>query len=592
MIVVHVTHETVEKIGGIGAVIGGLVTTKAYNDAVGRTILVGPLLQTDRTVENRLGVGAEMLYSSIDGIKDCDDTLARRFRAIESSYDVSIIYGRRNIEETYGQVQANVEVLLVDVFHFNKDRLNLFKGELFKKFNIASKKFEQVWEYEEYVRLAEPAFEALVALGCGGSAAEPVVYLAHEYMGMPLALKVVLDGTSNTRTVFYAHEVASVRPLVELHEGHDLMFYNVLEKLAENGQVLEDVFPEVNDNYKHPLVRAARYLDHIFAVGDYICKELRVLDRHFTYLPIDLVYNGIPARRIDLKTKRINKGRMASYAESLFGDRPDWILTHVARPVISKAVWRDLGVLHEMEPLLKKRGERAAYFMLGSLGGQRRGQDIRQMERVYGWPVHHEQGYPDLSGGEEVLLDLFENFNRDHEYARVVLVNQFGWSRELCGRRMPEDMTFVDIRQGTDVEFGMSIYEPFGISQLEPLSFGAICVPTNVCGCMGFVRAVTGGGGVPNVLEADFTRLAQAVSIEQAKQIGTQQRNQAEAVETARIANELMKHLPRTDKQMQQFIDTGWELARQMSWEQVVNQFVMPALQRTSDLSHLEKSPT
>ena len=48
MIVVHVTHEAVEKIGGIGAVIAGLMTADAYQEKVSRTILLGPLLSTDR----------------------------------------------------------------------------------------------------------------------------------------------------------------------------------------------------------------------------------------------------------------------------------------------------------------------------------------------------------------------------------------------------------------------------------------------------------------------------------------------------------------------------------------------------------------
>ena len=54
-------------------------------------------------------------------------------------------------------------------------------------------------------------------------------------------------------------------------------------------------------------------------------------------------------------------------------------------------------------------------------------------------------------------------------------------------------MEFMDIRKGSDVEFGQSIYEPFGIAQLEPLTFGAICVFSNVCGCAGFFRDVSNG---------------------------------------------------------------------------------------------------
>ena len=217
MIVVHVTHEAVEKIGGIGAVIAGLTTARAYQQAVERTLLVGPLLSTEHSGEQRLGKEAKVLYSSLDGIDTGD--YAKKFKAIETSYDVHFIYGRRRIEDVYGEVPADVEVLLVEVFHSNHERLNLFKGELFKKFHVPSKDFEKVWEYEEYVRLAEPAFEALQALGCNGTTESPVVYLSHEYMGMPLALKAVLHGSPNTRTVFYAHEVASVRPLVEKQEA-------------------------------------------------------------------------------------------------------------------------------------------------------------------------------------------------------------------------------------------------------------------------------------------------------------------------------------------------------------------------------------
>lgn len=60
------------------------------------------------------------------------------------------------------------------------------------------------------------------------------------------------------------------------------------------------------------------------------------------------------------------------------------------------------------------------------------------------------------------------------------------------------------IRQGSDVEFGMSIYEPFGIAQLEALSFGSLCVMSSVCGCAGFVEKVAGPDGTPNVIVAEY----------------------------------------------------------------------------------------
>ena len=52
---------------------------------------------------------------------------------------------------------------------------------------------------------------------------------------------------------------------------------------------------------------------------------------------------------------------------------------------------------------------------------------------------------------------------------------------------MPADMEFMDIRKGSDAEFGQSIYEPFGIAQVEPISFGGICVFSERLRLRGFV---------------------------------------------------------------------------------------------------------
>ena len=67
--VVHVTHEAVNKIGGIGAVIHGLITSKVYRAAVKRDILLGPLFSTDGPAEGRL-YGGKVLYSGVDGIRN------------------------------------------------------------------------------------------------------------------------------------------------------------------------------------------------------------------------------------------------------------------------------------------------------------------------------------------------------------------------------------------------------------------------------------------------------------------------------------------------------------------------------------------
>lgn len=577
MIAVHVTHEAVEKMGGIGAVVAGVVTSGAYERSFERTILAGPLLATDRPTAERLGPGGKVLYSTLDGIDT--DGWAGKFKPIEQTHQAGIVYGTRSLVDEHVGRAVEVEVLLVDVFRCNKDRLNLFKGELYTKFSIPSERFEHIWEFEEYVRLAEPLCEALHVIGCSGSPGAPVILFAHEYMGLPTALKAMMDGRMDVRTVFYAHEVASARHVVEKHEGHDLMFYNLLAEGEKQRKDLEELFPAVGDYFKHSLIKAGRYCDAIFAVGDHVAREMRFLDASSPSLPVDIVYNGIPAERQQLDERQAHRRRMRAYASNLFGYEPDYIFTHVARPVLSKGIWRDLRVLHELEPLLAEKGRTAVYFMLGTLAGQRRPKDILQMVRRYGWPVNHQAGYPDLCNGEETPGELFADFNAHHAAVHAVLVNQFGWERRLCGPTMPEDMSFADVRRGTDVEFGMSVYEPFGISQLEPLSFGAICVVSNVCGCLGFIRRVSGGGLPANVLEANFTDLS-AVGPVPAQAVTGAHRNAVLAAEGRRVAHELAQRLPRTDQEVGDLLEAGWDLASQLSWERVVEEMFLPGVRR------------
>ena len=103
----------------------------------------------------------------------------------------------------------------------------------------------------------------------------------------------------------------------------------------------------------------------------------------------------------------------------------------------------------------------------------------------------------------------------------------------------------MDIRKGSDAEFGQSIYEPFGIAQVEPLSFGAICVVSNVCGCCGFIHRATEGREVPNVVIADYTQLQiPPNSLEDVIHIGLTERNAIEVENSRDIAAKLLGRLP------------------------------------------------
>jgi hypothetical protein len=585
--VVHVTHEAIQKIGGIGAVLQGLLTSRHYVENVPRNILVGPFWPADEKGEHRLGPQGEVLYSSLDSLYR--SPLAARFAEIEQKFDVGIVYGRQRFTDKETGVTSSPEVLLIDLARYDQQKLNEFKYELWKTYGIDSGRYESVWDYEQYLRLAQPALAALHALGVT-SATEPCVILSHEYMGMPTALAAIMEGErSNFRTIFYAHEIATMRRIVEGHPGHDTMFYNVMRSAIAHGHYVEDVFGDQTGYYKHALVKASRFCDAIFAVGDYTLKEARFLGDDFLHVEAQLAYNGVPCWKISVEEKLNSRRKLREYCREILKFDPTYVFSHVTRLVPSKGLWRDLRVLEAMEEQLRQRNETAVLYTLSTEVPARRPDDIRHIEQAYHWPVVHREGPPDLSGGEAAYYQGVQEFNAQSRNIKIVFVNQFGWDRKACGERMPADMEFMDIRKGSDAEFGQSIYEPFGIAQVEPISFGGICVFSNVCGCAGFVEKAA-GGETPNVIVADYTDLPEkGLRPEQLMAIGQPQRDALEHQVASNVAAELLKRLPRTPAEFEQFIDRGHALAEKMSWEAVAREYVIPGIQRAVKHNRLKQ---
>ncbi|MGA1979697.1 MAG: hypothetical protein ABSG99_03910 [Sedimentisphaerales bacterium] len=573
--VVHVTHEAVGKIGGIGAVLQGFFTCNSYLDAVGRSILVGPLFSTEGSVSNRLGDNSEVLYSSVDGLVKTGYLEA--FRKIENFYNVGIVYGRRTFVDKQTGVKSSPEVLLIDVTHADKNVVNDFKKRLFEQFGIRSNLYENLWEYEQYVRLAPAAIAALKAIGV---AKNSTIIISHEFMGMPTALAAVLEPTSDFKTIFYAHEVATMRRIVENHPGHDTMFYNAMKLAHENRLCVNEVFGDQSSFFKHVLVEASKHCDAICAVGDYIVDELRFLAPEFETADIDIVYNGIPAYQITLADKLKSKAKLQQYCEKLLDYSPDFIFTHVTRLVQSKGLWRDLQVLYTIEKEFRTQGKTGVLLILSTEVSQRRNGDIYKMESAYNWPVAHREGAPDLSGGEAAFYTAVQEFNAKSKNIKIIFINQFGFSQVDCGQRMPNDMDFMDVRKGSDVEFGQSIYEPFGIAQLEPLTFGGICVVSSVCGCAGFVADIAGAEGAKNLVIADYTRLNghQTDNIEDLLKIDDSVRKQIEQNVSERVAMQVCSRLAKSQIETEDMIKAGFALAKNMSWDEVVKNYLLPCL--------------
>lgn len=574
--VVHVTHEALQKIGGIGAVLHGLCTSPVYLEKCPRNILVGPIFDGDQGAAELLGRFGEVLYASALGIDQ--GGWGDKFRQVQDEFGVSIIYGRRHFRDDETGNESRPEVLLFGIGHMREHPLAVFKLRLYQTFGIRSDIYD-AWDYEQYTRIALPTYRALQALGVESSS-QPVTLLAHEYMGMPAALLVVLEKNRRWRTLFYAHETATVRRIVEKHLGHDTMFYNVMQRATAEGKFLEDVFGSQMDYFKHPLISSAWACDAALAVGDLVCQELKFLGPKLANFRINLTYNGIPANRIDMAEKGRSRSLMQDYAEALTGSRPDYIFSHVTRMTLSKGLWRDLKVLYHLERQFRRAGKTAVYFLLSTeMGGPKRSHDIQRIESAYGWPAAHREGYPDLSGGEAEYYASVQRFNVASGNIKVVFVNQFGWSTDACGKAMSAEMDFMDIRKGTDLEFGQSVYEPFGIAQLEPLAYGGLCVPTGLCGCAGFLRRLGGDGDTANAVIADYTHLEQSYgSLKAMLDIGLAEREAVEEVEAQRVAGAILKKLPADEAAMERMLASGYDLAQHMGWDAVARGYVLPAL--------------
>jgi hypothetical protein len=584
---IHITHEAREKMGGIGAVLEGLLTTRAYQGAVDRTILVGTSeLPLRQPVEHLQSVyyetGRPETGSSMPG-----PATAAAFGRIEAAYGVRLLYGRRAVPCPLETRRSSVELLLLDVRGALPEPINRLKSELWTAYRLESDRFEKEWGYEEWVRVAAPALEAVKVL-VGGASEDPprasgprasgssnAILISHEFMGLPAILAARLGRAPTLKTVYWAHEVPPVRDFVEQDAGRGLILDQALETrlgLGDYGARLREA-----GGYKHALVSRACHSHRIFAVSERVAQELRLLCPEFERASIEVVYNGLPVRPIKLAARMASRAMLRRYAQAVVGFRPDFVFTHVARPVASKAIERDLAVLEHLDDILAERGQTAVLLVVATDGGRRDIALIRRMEAEYGWPLNHRVGWPDLVKGETPIGQAAEPYNHWARTTRVVLINQFGLSRETCGDRVPEGFTFQDLRQGSDVEFGQSAYEPFGIAQLETLAFGGLSVISCVCGCAQLLARVAGENLPRNVLLARYGVPPAATPVP----MGEADTRRIEHEVAAKLAIELAGRLPTETADFARLLEEGWALAEKMSWQAVCRDYFIPALEQT-----------
>jgi hypothetical protein len=382
-----------------------------------------------------------------------------------------------------------------------------------------------------------------------------------------------MDGKrKGDKTIFYAHEVSTARVVVEKHQGHDLSFYNIMNDDSDAGISLEEEFGSFANYSRNELIKRAAHLDMVFAVSDITRDELKYLCPTMDDAKIRVVYNGIPTEEVDFRMKEKSIGLIREYCETLFNYTPDYIFTHVARLVISKGFWRDIRILYYLDEKFAKKGWKGFFVLLSTLvASGRPASSIATMEADYGWPVLHREGWPDLVGAESDIYEQLELFNARSRAIKGVFVNQFGFDSEVCGKRIPKGCTLLDLRLASDVEFGFSIYEPFGIAQLETIPYGGTAAISNVCGCEGLLKKAMKPS---DYISVDFTKVPTAFkdilrTKDDFKKIAIDVRDHIETEICKEGADDIVKKLPHDDVERRKRLEKMQDVSKKMDWDRV-----------------------
>ncbi len=155
--VVHFTHEAGFKVGGIGAVLDGLLGAPAYVEAVPRTVVVGPFNRYNGDEMNRMlnpRNQLTVLYCPLLGVNQVEPDLADRLHGAETDYGVALLYGRR----AFGPFEH--EVLLVDATFAAPERVHDFKFFVWQRYGVDAGRYDQYHEFNLYMKMARPGGRA------------------------------------------------------------------------------------------------------------------------------------------------------------------------------------------------------------------------------------------------------------------------------------------------------------------------------------------------------------------------------------------------------------------------------------------------
>lgn len=576
-IAVHISHEALYKIGGIGEVLAGLCTAPYYQGFFDKTLFYGPLFEYIGSASTRLGKDGIVYYSSRDNY----DTghFSQMFKPLLEKFNIDIVYGKRRLLSEFNPSRtATVDVLLVDITRMRKELIDYQKYLFWEHFNLSSDQYEKDWDYEQYFRISLPYFEFLKILY---PKAEKFYHFSHEYMGIPslLALELREDFSPEKHfRIFYAHEVAPVRRIVENLPGHDIAFYNLLNKAKYTHQSLEEIFGSQMNWYRTALVKLAQRVERIFAVGDLVAEEYKFLCPEVDSKKIKVVYNGLFLDHMDYEKKLKSREKFILCLSQKGCEKVDMIISHTCRLVKSKGIWRDFRLLHLLDKFLVKNNLKGVYILLATQLPQGRPPElIEKMVKEYGWPFVHKIGWPDLIGDEIEIYELLQRFNQNSKAIKGIFINQFGISKRKCGMDFPEDLTTFDLKLASDAEIGLSVYEPFGISHIEVLPLGGLPLLSTSCGVYYLLKKNFSPDFQPFVA-INFIEVAKDLPEEILRTLTPEKREILEDLAISKYMEEIYKKIPKEEKERFKFYENILNFLSGFDWNDIVKKYFLPAL--------------
>ena len=567
---IHITHEAAKKIGGIGAVLSGICTSEHYLSNYHRTFFYGPLFEDGHDTKDRLGNDSVILFSNLDNIYN--SLYDKSLNVIVDKYNVDIVYGQKEIyDDIHPSKRTTIDIILIGIKSIRKDLLDIFKFNLWERFQFNCQLYESDWDFEQYLRIALPLRSVFNIFFTSD---DQVDYFSHEYMGICSCLSILKEKRENERLFFYAHEVSTARVVVEGHQGHDISFYNILKSDLQEHISLEERFGSKKHNSRNELIKYAKHFDKIFAVGDWVKKEFQYLVPDVDSSIIDITYNGIPVNRVEFNDKLKSRQKIQTYCENLFNFIPDVIMTHVSRLVISKGLWRDISMLEYLDNYFHENHIKGFFIILSSLiGPGRPDSDIFKMEKEYGWPVWHKENWPDMVGYENDIFWSLHYFNAKSRNIKAVFLNQYGFNTQRVGNRLPENTDFSDLRIASDAEFGMSIYEPFGIAQIETVPYGGIALLSRACGSSFLLEKGWENENVKPYHIIDFAE--NAGSHKHFLQMNSAERTHIEKHIMKNEAKTVFQKIPKTDKERELMFNACIDKSLCLEWNSITKNIIL-----------------